>query len=127
VQEAFVQLARARSQKGAEPVAFGYLATTVRNTCYSMLRRRRRRAEVVEPLLERASPEATEEERVMVEEALNALPVEQREVVYLKMFEGLTFREISDRCGISINTAGSRYRYATETLRRVLGPGKETC
>jgi RNA polymerase sigma-70 factor (ECF subfamily) len=127
VQDSFLQVARVLNGKPGEPVSFGYLATTVRNTCYSMLRRRRRRAEAGEPLLERASPEATEEERLMIAEALRALPAEQREVVYLKVFEGLTFQEIADRCGVSINTAGSRYRYATQALRRVLGPRNQAC
>jgi RNA polymerase sigma-70 factor (ECF subfamily) len=53
-----------------------------------------------------------------------ALSAEQREVVYLKVFEGLTFQEIADRCAIGINTAGSRYRYAMETMRRSLAPAE---
>lgn len=122
LQDVFLQIARALDRGGFD-VTFAYLATTVRNTCYSALRRRRRRSEVAEPILEAASPEATEEERMMIDEALKALPTEQREVVYLKVFEGLTFQEIADRCDVSINTAGSRYRYAMQSLRRALSPG----
>ena len=122
LQDAFLQLGRALD-RGDCDVTFGYLASTVRNTCYSALRRRRRRNEVTEPILERASSEATEEERMMIDQALKTLPAEQREVVYLKVFEGLTFQEIADRCDVSINTAGSRYRYAMQSLRRVLGTG----
>jgi RNA polymerase sigma-70 factor (ECF subfamily) len=40
--------------------------------------------------------------------------------VYLKVYEGLTFHEIGERCGISLNTAASRYRYALDALRRLL-------
>jgi RNA polymerase sigma-70 factor (ECF subfamily) len=127
IQDSFLQVARVLKGKPDELVSFAYLATTVRNTCYSVLRRRRRRAESGEPLIERASHEATEEERLMIDEALRKLPAEQREVVYLKVFEGLTFQEIADRCGVSINTAGSRYRYATQLLRRVLGPRNQAC
>jgi RNA polymerase sigma-70 factor (ECF subfamily) len=122
IQEVFLQMARV-SDRGGFEVTFAYLATTVRNTCYTALRRQRRRHEVGEPILESASPEATEEERMMIDQALKALPAEQREVVYLKVFEGLTFQEIADRCDISINTAGSRYRYAMQSLRRVFGSG----
>jgi RNA polymerase sigma-70 factor (ECF subfamily) len=92
-----------------------------------MLRANVRRGRLVEPIIEQASPQATEEERLMLEQALRALPVEQREVVYLKVFEGLTFQEIAGRCGISINTAASRYRYATQALRRMLGGDRKTC
>ncbi|HET9361323.1 MAG TPA: sigma-70 family RNA polymerase sigma factor, partial [Vicinamibacterales bacterium] len=122
IQEVFLQIARASDRSGFD-VTFAYLATTVRNTCYSALRRRRRRNEVGDPVLERASPDATEEERMMIDQALKTLPAEQREVVYLKVFEGLTFQEIADRCDVSINTAGSRYRYAMQSLRRALSPG----
>ena len=54
-----------------------------------------------------------------------AFPPEQREVVFLKVFEGMTFQEIADLCGTSITTAASRYRYALGTLRRVLEPSVE--
>jgi RNA polymerase sigma-70 factor (ECF subfamily) len=45
------------------------------------------------------------------------LPAEQKEVVFLKVLEGLTFREIGSACGISGNTAASRYRYGIQKLR----------
>lgn len=47
----------------------------------------------------------------------DALPAEQKEIVFLKVFEGLTFKEIGSACGIPANTAASRYRYGIEKLR----------
>ena len=52
--------------------------------------------------------------------ALAKIPADQREVIVLKFFEGLTFREISDVCGVSIGTITSRYRYGMEKLRKLL-------
>ncbi len=52
--------------------------------------------------------------------ALEALPDEQKEVVILKVFQDLTFREIAAVCGVSANTAASRYRYGIEKLRSCL-------
>ena len=49
------------------------------------------------------------------------LPAEQREVVFLKIYEGLTFKEIGSVCGVSANTAASRYRYGIEKLREAAG------
>lgn len=49
------------------------------------------------------------------------LPAEQKEAVYLKVFDGLTFKEIAAVCGISSNTAASRYRYGIEKLRQAVG------
>ncbi len=50
-------------------------------------------------------------------ERAGGLPAEQKEVVYLKVFDGLTFKEIGSVCGVSANTAASRYRYGIEKLR----------
>ncbi len=50
-------------------------------------------------------------------EALTLIPEEQREVIILKFFEELTFKEIASVCGVSLNTAASRYRYGIRRLR----------
>ena len=127
VQDVFAKLAPTRAKDPTTSISFGYLSAAVRNTCYSLLRQKRIRAAAAEPIVEPVAPGSTEEERMMIDQALRSLPAEQREVVYLKVFEGLTFQEIADRCEVSINTAASRYRYATETLRRVLGPRSQAC
>jgi RNA polymerase sigma-70 factor (ECF subfamily) len=61
-------------------------------------------------------------------EALARLPDGQREVIILKIFEGMTFKEIARICKLSANTAASRYRYGLSKLRIFLeekdGKGK---
>ena len=52
--------------------------------------------------------------------ALGALPVEQREVISLKIDGELTFAQIAKVLEVSPHTAASRYRYALEKLRRSL-------
>jgi len=49
------------------------------------------------------------------------LPEDQREAVFLKVVDGLTFKEIGSVCGVSANTGASRYRYGIEKLRDALG------
>jgi RNA polymerase sigma-70 factor (ECF subfamily) len=49
-----------------------------------------------------------------------SLPEEQREVVALKVYGGLTFKEVAERTGTPMNTVQSRYRYALEKLRQML-------
>lgn len=51
---------------------------------------------------------------------LDFLPQVQREVVRLHFYEDLTFREIADKMGISINTALGRMRYALINLRKLI-------
>ena len=53
--------------------------------------------------------------------ALDALPGEQREVLVLKIWAELSFKEIADQLGITQNTAASRYRYALEKMRSHMG------
>jgi RNA polymerase sigma-70 factor, ECF subfamily len=116
VQTVFVSLLR---QRGRPDCDDRYLRRAVRNECFSALRRRQR------DVLASASPilEAVEagrdrpDERLAIERALRELPPDQREVVHLKVFEGMTFQEIADVTGESINTVASRYRYAIEKLR----------
>jgi RNA polymerase sigma-70 factor (ECF subfamily) len=49
------------------------------------------------------------------------LPAEQKEVIFLKVFDGMTFKEIGSVCGVSANTAASRYRYGIGKLREASG------
>ena len=51
---------------------------------------------------------------------LAALPVEQREVIVLKLWHDLTFEEIGELLELSPNTAAGRYRYGLEKLRACL-------
>jgi len=53
----------------------------------------------------------------LLAESLARLPDDQREVILLKVFEEMTFKEISRVCGLSVNTAASRYRYGLSKLR----------
>jgi RNA polymerase sigma-70 factor (ECF subfamily) len=55
-------------------------------------------------------------------EALGELPEDQRAVVHLKLWEGLTFEAIAEALEISPNTAASRYRYGLDKLRERLRP-----
>ena len=60
--------------------------------------------------------------RSSIARALGELPEEQRSVVYLKLWEGETFKDIAEICGISANTAASRYRYGLDKIRELLRP-----
>ena len=48
------------------------------------------------------------------------LPEEQREVVKLRYYSDLSFKEIAEQTGVSINTALGRMRYALINLRRMI-------
>ena len=54
-----------------------------------------------------------------VHRLLNTLPPVQREVVYMRYFQELSFKEIAETTNVSINTALGRMRYAILNMRRV--------
>ena len=58
--------------------------------------------------------------RIELERALAILPVDQRTVVELKLWEDLKFHEIADTLELSPNTVASRYRYGIDKLRDLL-------
>ncbi len=62
------------------------------------------------------SEQRDEEIRALVEE----LPEEQREVVKMRYYEGLSFKEIAELTGVSINTALGRMRYALINMRQMI-------
>lgn len=54
-----------------------------------------------------------------VKKMMNNLPTSQREVVYMRFYQQLSFKEIAELTGVSINTALGRMRYAIINLRRM--------
>jgi RNA polymerase sigma-70 factor (ECF subfamily) len=124
LQTAFLELARRPDTLERMEAPAAYLLATARHAALRSLRRSalRRQTEVaVARFLEAREPsQADPEETQQLEAAIRELPVEQREVLVLKAFEGWTFRDIAEALTIPLHTAASRYRYALEKLKRVL-------
>lgn len=55
-----------------------------------------------------------------IKELINQLPLEQREVVVMRHYMELSFKEIADQTGVSINTALGRMRYALINMRKMI-------
>lgn len=76
-----------------------------------------------------ASDEPNAEEEIIhrdhleeLHDKLMLLPREQQEVVHLRYWEDLSFKEIAEQTGVSINTALGRMRYALINLRKHIRP-----
>ncbi len=106
-----------------------YLLRSVRNEAFSRLRKRRLRFWKHSSISGEArlfeSPAVPDEEAERLSAALGGLPLDQRETVLLKVYEGMTFEETGRLTGVSTNTAASRYRYAIEKLRGLLAKGAD--
>lgn len=55
-----------------------------------------------------------------VKHLMDKLPPTQREVVFMRFFQELSFKEIAEMTGVGINTALGRMRYAIMNLRRMV-------
>ena len=120
VHQVFARLLRGDFVITGLPLA--YLCRAVRNTALNHRRTWRRETTLDEEARWLEAPAGLEESAMAIERSMNLLPVEQREVVVLHVWGGLTFAEIADTLSISANTAASRYRYALGKLRDVLKP-----
>jgi len=59
-----------------------------------------------------------------VKELVKELPQEQREVLEMRIYKDMSFKEISENTGVSINTALGRMRYALINLRKIIEKNK---
>lgn len=132
--DVFVHLATHARQIRLHSTLKGYLVTCAVNRARDLLRRDKRSqpvpteqiAEMHVATGESAARVAMDREDVArLYEALAGLPYEQREVIVLHLHGQLTFQEIGQELGLSINTVQSRYRYGLEKLRALMNAGAE--
>lgn len=62
----------------------------------------------------------TEQVENDLQRLIEELPDDQKEVLQMRMYQDLSFKEIADLTGVSINTALGRMRYALMNLRKVI-------
>ncbi len=129
LQEVFVKLARQPGLLDGVREERAFLIRLAHNAAIDLMRRRGTRekhhelfgAECVTAFARTDDPDEESFRRALAE-ALAELPPDQRAVVHLKLWEGLTFEQIAATLEIPLNTAASRYRYGLDKLRGRLRP-----
>ncbi len=132
-QEAFVRAFRARHRLDPERPFYAWLYQILRRLCFNYVRDRRTRRRGIEAaspwLVDQATarnldnPQKTlerEEARRAVKQALESLPDRDREILVLKEFEGLRYREIAELIDIPMGTVMSRLYSARRRLAGAL-------
>jgi RNA polymerase sigma-70 factor (ECF subfamily) len=66
----------------------------------------------------------TEQVEKDLKKLIEELPADQKEVLVMRIYQDLSFKEISELTGVSINTALGRMRYALMNLRKVIDKHK---
>ena len=115
VQESLLSVfRRLREQTGISNVE-QYVIRAVSNACTDYFRRKPMQVVTLDKAEQVAVSEADRqihEEFLRVNRLLDSLPPEQSEIVRLKCYDDLTFKQIAELQGIPEATAKSRYRYA---------------
>lgn len=134
-QEAYIAAHRARKRFDENRPFFPWFYRLLRNRCLNFVARRSRRMEVSLDLVEykfdsNSSPDGRllqKERRETLWKALFELPPEQREIIVLRCFQEMSYREISRVLGVPEGTVMSRLFYARGALSRALKalPGAE--
>ena len=127
VHDVFVRFAESAETFELTGSLRGFLVTCVSNLARDRLRaaqRHQQKVSEVEPLRGSDADPGKQvggaEQATRVRSALAALPFEQRQTVVLHLISDMTFREIAQRQGVSINTVQGRYRYGLSKLRGLL-------
>lgn len=123
VQDAFVRFWPKRiSARNARAYLYACVRTAAMDRRRGATRRQRREQTVAAAPVENLFEDTIEQadRREAIEDALDALPIEQKEVVVMKIWGELTFQDIGEALRIPANTAASRYRYALTSLRESL-------
>jgi RNA polymerase sigma-70 factor (ECF subfamily) len=129
VQEVFLSAWRSgHTYDPARGTTHTWILSMVRNRCIDTLRSRRRRP--VQPLAEGVDPPdpsdvpsqaATSVDAATARRALADLPPEQKQVIELAYFDGLSHSEIADKLAAPIGTVKGRIRLALDRLRVAMG------
>ena len=129
LQDIFIKLARDPELLDGVRDERAFLIRLAHNAAIDLIRRRSARdktreqfaTESISPFAPASDPDE-QTFRAALSGALAELPPDQRAVVHLKLWEGLTFEQIAEALDIPLNTAASRYRYGLDKLRERLRP-----
>ena len=120
VQEAFVDAFRALKTFDETRAFYPWFYVLLRNRCYKLAARRRETDDIEEiEIVAPVSGPATEQ-TLALERALLSLDREDREIVMLKYFDGLTYDELAERLHIPRGTVMSRLFHARRRLHAKL-------
>ncbi|OQB81467.1 MAG: ECF RNA polymerase sigma factor SigL [Bacteroidetes bacterium ADurb.Bin123] len=124
VQDLFVKIWERRMELVVETSLKHYLFRSVRNQCLNLIRRDKVRQlhamKLRDALLSEDAPEdysISPEKLLRIEEGIASLPEKRQEIFRLNREEGLKYREIAEKLGISVKTVEAQMGAALKSLR----------
>ena len=129
VQEVLLSVFKRLQEKTQTLNVEQYLIRAISNACIDYFRKKTLKVVMLDKAKEVAVSESDRqihEEFVRVKRLLDLLPTEQKEIVRLKCYDDLTFRQIAELQDIPEATAKSRYRYAIQHLQQMTNKKEDT-
>jgi RNA polymerase sigma-70 factor (ECF subfamily) len=120
VQEAFIDAFKAIGTFDTSRTFYQWFYVLLRNRCYKLTAKRRPTESLDEALLKTVQPRMSAETTLGLEKALHSLTCEEREIVCLKYFDGLSYDELATHLQIPRGTVMSRLFNARRRLQRKL-------
>ena len=123
VQEVLLNVFRRLREKTSMDNVEQYLIRAINNACIDYQRRKPLKVVPLDMAAYVAVSEGDRqihEEFIRINRLLNYLPSEQSEIVRLKCYDDLTFKQIAELKDIPEATAKSRYRYAIQHLQQMI-------
>jgi len=127
VHDVFVKFAQSLDDFTLKKSLRAYFATCTRNLARDRMRTQKRhedkQPELALPQIVLTTPAdyaQSKETAQLLRDALQLLPIEQRETLLMKTNTDLTFKQIAEIQEVSINTVQARYRYGLDKLRSML-------
>ena len=131
VQDLFIKIAEERNKIVEADNISAYIFKMAGNLAADCLRRRQKENKMLFEdgflLVKPGSVDREEYEKDLskLQCAVAGLPPDQKDVVFMHYFQGLTFEKIADLLNASINTVASRCRYGLEKLKTAMGEYKK--
>lgn len=119
-QEAFVDAFQALKNFDLTRRFYPWFYVLLRNRCFKMMRGRRPAEDVEETVILAAQADVSPEESFALEKALLSLAAENREIISLKYFDGLSYEELAEHLQVPRGTVMSRLFYARKQLQAKL-------
>ena len=119
-QEAFIDAFRSLARFDKTRRFYSWFYVLLRNRCYKLAAKRRETETLEEFEIIAPQTGISREDQIALDEALRALPAEDREIITLKYLDGLSYDEIAAHLQIPRGTVMSRLFYARRDLARKL-------
>ena len=120
VQDAFIDAFKAIGSFDTSRTFYQWFYVLLRNRCYKLTGKRRPAESLDEASFLAAEQGTDDETRLVLEKALRSLTREEREIVSLKYFSGLSYEELAAHLQIPRGTVMSRLFYARQRLQKKL-------